>query len=130
MTETPPPAGEGATSLAGRQGTSLGNSQGNDAPLTGRSAREALLERIWRATAEAIAQSLESPEKEDHKAAMINVARQFLTDNKVTNESLDRIGESKHVALAKVLNQLPEADSEAEPIRPLFGDPLPALPDP
>jgi hypothetical protein len=82
------------------------------------------------ATAEAIARSLEHPEEAEHRAAMIAAASRFLTDNKASNDTLDRIGAGKHEALAKVLNQLPEVDSEAEPIRPLFGGPLPALPDP
>ena len=95
---------------------------------TGRRERERQLERLWLLTVNALAEGIENPERADKMAAWLNATRQFLADNKVTNDSLDRMGEAKHEALAKVLNQLPETegdDSEAEPIRPLYSDPLP-----
>lgn len=128
MTEQPPPSSEGATSLDNSQGAD--SLTGLPTVGTGRRERERQLERLWLLTAKALADGLEDPEKETAKAATLNVARQFLSDNKVTNESLDRIGEGKHEALAKVLDQLPNAEGDAEPLRPLYGDSLPTLPDP
>lgn len=47
--------------------------------------RQELLERIWRAEAEALARALEEGEP---TAATLNVARQFLGDNGIDAESL------------------------------------------
>ena len=51
--------------------------------------RAALLERIWLAGAEKIAEILETTPAEKLQAATLNVARQFLGDNNISTESLE-----------------------------------------
>lgn len=85
-----------------------------------RTEREKLLEGIWSATAKAILTSLENPDEAEHRAAMINVARQFLSDNHVDNSSLDQIGDTKKATLDAMLADLP--DDEPATVAPLHSD--------
>jgi hypothetical protein len=72
--------------------------------------RERLLARMWVATANSIVASLEDPEGSQHRAACIQVARQFLQDQHVTHDTLDRITGTTGASMQRMLDDLPEAD--------------------
>jgi hypothetical protein len=56
--------------------------------------RQEVLHRIWLAQAKALAETLENTPPQELQAATLNVARQFLSDNRITSDSLkDQSGE-------------------------------------
>jgi len=80
--------------------------------------RERLLEAIWQAQANQILAILETTPTDQIKAATLNVARQFLTDNGVSKDTLaDKAKAAEHVAalIASVQDEAVAEDREAEP---------------
>src|SRR5262245_51935964 len=69
--------------------------------------RQEVLHRIWLAQAKALLAALENPEKA--QAATLNVARQFLTDNGITNDSLKDARRHAHDGLEAALRAMDEA---------------------
>ncbi|WP_119302922.1 hypothetical protein [Dongia deserti] len=86
--------------------------------------RREVLHRIWLAQAKALAQTLENTPADELQAATLNVARQFLSDNGITTDSLKlQTGEVPH--WSDVLAGLPSADELDE-----LNQDSPALPAP
>lgn len=65
-----------------------------------------LLQRIWQAQATRLAEILENTPASEIPAATLNVARQFLADNSIDEESLNRESETKK-RLRRTVGDLP-----------------------
>jgi hypothetical protein len=75
--------------------------------------RQSVLHRIWLAQAKALAQTLENTPAAELQAATLNVARQFLSDNGITSDSLKDTGREANAALEAQLRTM-DVDAQDE----------------
>lgn len=79
-----------------------------DSTASTEAARQELLERIWCAQAKALATILEQSDPKELQAALLNVTRQFLSDNGVDVQSVGAKNGMSQSALAGLAAKMPE----------------------
>ena len=82
----------------------------SDDPRARREERDRILHEIWTALARSIHSTLTNPEESKHRAASIQVARQFLADQGVNNSSLDAISGEVNAKLEAQFAALPDPE--------------------